>query len=71
MALKDWKKKKEDVWKRVNGNYIYITWYGSQGNVKYDVLKTSNINYGGMRLKNNFKSKSAALSFAKSYMRSH
>ena len=73
MALKDWKKIKKDVWKETKdkNGYIYITWHGSQGNVKYDVFRTLNINYGGTSLKKDFKSKSQALKFAKSYMRTH
>jgi len=73
MAIKDWKKTREDVWKETkdNNGYIYITWHGSQGKVRYDVFRTLNINYGGTALKKNFKTKTNALKFAKAYMRTH
>ena len=73
MALKDWKLIREDMWKETKDDdgYIYITWHGSQGNVKYDVFRTLNINYGGTSLKKNFKTKSQALKYARAYMRKH
>jgi hypothetical protein len=40
MALKDWKKTQEDVWRNKKSKmYVYITWFGYQGNVKYEVFK--------------------------------
>jgi len=75
MAIKDWKQRKVfglPVWKHKHSPFhIYITWYGSQGNMEYDVRLTDNINLGGTRLKHRFKSISSATKYARSYMRTH
>jgi len=75
MALKDWMQRKVSglpVWKRKGEDeYIYVTWHGSQGNVKYDIFRTTSMNRGGSSIKKNISTETKAKVFAKAYMRKH
>lgn len=68
MALKDWKK---------ISNFTYITRYNNEKNHRGLVIALDHptikdwIVYGTFLNKKRFKNKSAALRFAKSYMKSH
>ena len=61
-----------NVWKKLKTNkWVYITWYGSQGNIKYDVRLTLKRNEGGKSIKKGFTSKTRTLDYAIKYMKAH
>ena len=71
MALKDWKKDREG-----NGGTDYISRKGLMQILNIENLEpyTITVRYagmGGIHFRKSFKTKSQALKFAKSYMRTH
>lgn len=71
MAMKDWKKTYESETSEHWQNYKKIDWLFIQKDGKY--WNVENLSYGGRTtiLKEGFKTKSQALAYARSYMRSH
>jgi hypothetical protein len=71
--LNDWKEIREDVWKNKKAKmYVYITWFGKQGDVRYEIFHTRNMYFAGKRISvRNFKLKTEARNLARQYMRSH
>jgi hypothetical protein len=68
MALKDWKKVKENKWRKEYSNkVIFIEYDKLYTNNDYLVFTSNSWNALGKR----FKTKSQALRFAKAYMRKH
>jgi len=73
MALKDWKKTGKDTWSN-KSREVYLQIEKGEGEDSYNygvVLNSSYTVAGGSNYLKGFKTKPQALSFARSYMRSH
>lgn len=64
-----WRKTGKDIWKKHKvDQWVYITWYGSQDDIHYDVRLTSKRDEGGKSLAKGFRTRTQAMDFADAYM---
>jgi hypothetical protein len=78
MAIKDWKKTGKDTWRKINGDYINLTdTWGINRSIDNIKLAVNGVNFilwkkvEGKITRKEFKTKSEALRFVKSYMKKH